>query len=81
MAEGRSNRAIADATWWSRERAVEKHVTSIFSKLDLPPATTTTAACSRFVPFCGPEGTILRPLCAATARCYLVETPRGGAVR
>ena len=37
MAEGRSNQAIADALVVS-ERAVEKHVTSIFSKLDLPPA-------------------------------------------
>jgi DNA-binding NarL/FixJ family response regulator len=37
MAEGRSNRAIADALVVS-ERAVEKHVTSIFAKLSLPPA-------------------------------------------
>jgi DNA-binding NarL/FixJ family response regulator len=34
MAEGRSNHAIADALVVT-ERAVEKHVTSIFSKLDL----------------------------------------------
>ena len=34
MAEGRSNRAIAE-TLVVTERAVEKHVTSIFSKLDL----------------------------------------------
>src|SRR4051794_19850120 len=37
MAEGRSNQAIAKALVIS-ERAVEKHVTSIFTKLDLPPA-------------------------------------------
>jgi DNA-binding NarL/FixJ family response regulator len=37
MAEGRSNHAIAAALVVS-ERAVEKHVTSIFSKLELPPA-------------------------------------------
>jgi DNA-binding NarL/FixJ family response regulator len=37
MAEGRSNHAIAEALFVS-ERAVEKHVTSIFSKLNLPPA-------------------------------------------
>lgn len=37
MAEGRSNRAIADTLVIS-ERAVEKHVTSIFTKLNLPPA-------------------------------------------
>jgi len=37
MAEGRSNHAIA-AKLVVSERAVEKHVTSIFSKLDLPPA-------------------------------------------
>ncbi|HEU4977444.1 MAG TPA: response regulator transcription factor [Solirubrobacteraceae bacterium] len=36
MAEGRSNRAIAQ-TLVVTERAVEKHVTSIFSKLELPP--------------------------------------------
>jgi len=37
MAEGRSNRAIAERLVVT-ERAVEKHVTGIFSKLDLPPA-------------------------------------------
>jgi DNA-binding NarL/FixJ family response regulator len=36
MAEGRSNHAIADQLVVT-ERAVEKHVTSIFSKLHLPP--------------------------------------------
>jgi DNA-binding NarL/FixJ family response regulator len=35
MAEGRSNNSIA-AELVVTERAVEKHVTSIFSKLDLP---------------------------------------------
>jgi DNA-binding NarL/FixJ family response regulator len=37
MAEGRSNHAIAEALVVT-ERAVEKHVTSIFGKLNLPPA-------------------------------------------
>jgi DNA-binding NarL/FixJ family response regulator len=37
MAEGRSNQAIALRLVVS-ERAVEKHVTSIFAKLRLPPA-------------------------------------------
>jgi DNA-binding NarL/FixJ family response regulator len=37
MAEGRSNAAMAGALGVS-ERAVEKHVTAIFSKLNLPPA-------------------------------------------
>jgi DNA-binding NarL/FixJ family response regulator len=37
MAEGRSNHAIAERLVIS-ERAVEKHVTSIFAKLRLPPA-------------------------------------------
>jgi DNA-binding NarL/FixJ family response regulator len=35
MAEGRTNRAIAEDLFVS-ERAVERHVTSIFVKLDLP---------------------------------------------
>ena len=38
MAEGRSNQAIADRLFITL-RAVEKHVTSIFSKLDLPAST------------------------------------------
>jgi DNA-binding NarL/FixJ family response regulator len=37
MAEGRSNAAMAAALVVS-ERAIEKHVTGIFSKLELPPA-------------------------------------------
>jgi DNA-binding NarL/FixJ family response regulator len=37
MAEGRSNRGIAE-TLVVTERAVEKHVTSIFAKLRLPAA-------------------------------------------
>jgi DNA-binding NarL/FixJ family response regulator len=37
MAEGRSNHAIASRLVIT-ERAIEKHVTSIFSKLNLPPA-------------------------------------------
>jgi DNA-binding NarL/FixJ family response regulator/class 3 adenylate cyclase len=38
MAEGRSNQAIAD-TLFVTLRAVEKHVTNIFTKLDLPAST------------------------------------------
>ena len=37
MAEGRSNNAIADRLVVS-ERAVEKHISNIFSKLGLPPS-------------------------------------------
>jgi DNA-binding NarL/FixJ family response regulator len=37
MAEGRSNSAIADRFYVS-ERAVEKHISNIFSKLGLPPS-------------------------------------------
>jgi DNA-binding NarL/FixJ family response regulator len=37
MAEGRTNRAIAGELFIS-ERAVERHVTSIFTKLELPPS-------------------------------------------
>jgi DNA-binding NarL/FixJ family response regulator len=40
MAEGRSNRAIAETAYLS-ERAVERHVTAIFGKLRLPPASGT----------------------------------------
>jgi len=39
LAEGRSNQAIADELGLAL-RSVEKHVTSIFTKLDLPPAAT-----------------------------------------
>ena len=38
IAEGRSNQAIADRMFVTL-RAVEKHVTSIFTKLDLPAST------------------------------------------
>ncbi len=37
MAEGRSNTAIAESLRVG-EGAIEKHVSSIFTKLDLPPA-------------------------------------------
>jgi DNA-binding NarL/FixJ family response regulator len=37
MAEGLTNRAIAKELFVS-ERGVERHVTSIFTKLDLPPS-------------------------------------------
>ena len=37
MAEGRSNGAIADRIFVS-ERAVEKHISNIFTKLNLPPS-------------------------------------------
>ena len=59
MAEGRSNSAMADALVVS-ERAVEKHVTAIFSKLDLPRAGKTTAVCSRCWRSCAPPSNRLR---------------------
>jgi DNA-binding NarL/FixJ family response regulator len=37
MAEGRSNSAIADRIFVS-ERAVEKHISNIFTRLNLPPS-------------------------------------------
>ena len=37
MAEGRSNAAIAERLFVS-EKAVGKHTTNIFARLDLPPA-------------------------------------------
>jgi DNA-binding NarL/FixJ family response regulator len=44
MAEGRSNGGIAGILVIS-ERAVEKHISNIFSRLGLPPPTPTTAGC------------------------------------
>lgn len=41
MAEGRTNHAIA-AAFTVSERAVEKHIANIFTKLDLPPPTPDT---------------------------------------
>ena len=46
MAEGRSNQAIAEKLVVT-PRAVEKHVTSIFTKLEPPRERGTTGACSR----------------------------------
>ena len=46
MAEGKSNQAIAEKLVVTL-RAVEKHVTSIFSKLNLRQANRITGACSR----------------------------------
>jgi len=50
MAEGRSNQAVCDRMCIT-QRAVEKHVTSIFTKLRLPPTPATTGACSRLLAF------------------------------
>ena len=52
MAEGRSNRAIAQTVYLS-ERAVERHVTAIFDKLRLEPSASSTAACSPCSPTSG----------------------------
>ena len=51
MAEGRSNQAIAERLVVT-ERAVEKHVTSIFGKLSLPAAPRITVACWPCSPTC-----------------------------
>ena len=51
MAEGRTNAAIAERLVVT-ERAVEKHVTSIFGKLGLAPRPPTTGGCSRCSPSC-----------------------------
>jgi DNA-binding NarL/FixJ family response regulator len=56
LAEGRSNQAIADQLHLAI-RSVEKHVTSIFTKLDLPPAATDhrrVLAVLRFINATGP---------------------------
>ena len=70
MAEGRSNQAIAEALVISG-RAVEKHVTSIFTKLNLPPAPRTIAACWRCWLSCAasehPDLDSLRKACKSPA--------------
>ena len=54
MAEGRSNRAIAERLFIT-ERTVEKHVKSIFMKLHIRRAPRTTAACWRCWPTSAPR--------------------------
>ena len=54
MAEGLSNSAIAERLVVT-ERAVEKHVTSIFGKLRLGADSDTTAACSPCSRSCAPS--------------------------
>ena len=54
MAEGRSNAAIAQQLFVS-EKAVSKHCTSIFAKLDLPPSETDNAGSSPSSPSSTPE--------------------------
>jgi DNA-binding NarL/FixJ family response regulator len=49
MAEGRSNRTIAERLFVT-ERTIEKHVKSILATLCLPPSRTTTGGSSRFSP-------------------------------
>ena len=51
MAEGRSNAAIAEKLVVT-DGAVEKHISSILGKLNLPPSTPTTAACWPCWPGC-----------------------------
>ena len=64
MAEGRSNRAIAERLVIT-ERTVEKHVKSIFGKLAFPRARRITAGCS-------PSS----PISRSTARVWVLATPR-----
>ena len=54
MAEGRSNAAIAEALVVT-ERAVEKHVTSIFGKLGLTPTAEDHRRVLAVLAFCAPE--------------------------
>ena len=51
MAEGRSNSSVAEHLEIT-ERAVEKHITSIFVSSTCRQRQTTTAACWPFSPFC-----------------------------
>lgn len=55
MAEGRSNRAIAEELVVT-ERAVEKHVTSIFDKLGLPPTPEDHRRVLAVIAFLHPDG-------------------------
>ncbi|HEY7470440.1 MAG TPA: response regulator transcription factor [Acidimicrobiia bacterium] len=55
MAQGRSNRAIADSLFLS-ERAVEKHINSIFTKLDLLPEKETNRRVSAVLLFLAEQG-------------------------
>ncbi|MGH2980709.1 MAG: response regulator transcription factor [Solirubrobacterales bacterium] len=55
MAEGRSNRAISEELVVT-ERAVEKHVTAIFDKLNLPPTPEDHRRVLAVVTFLHPEG-------------------------
>ena len=83
MAEGRSNAAIA-ATLVVSERAVEKHVGNIFSKLGLAAVETpTTAGCSPCCATWGPTGGTAdtnrkgpfthAPICRSAAFVVLVQ--------
>ena len=65
MAEGRSNRAMADALVVS-ERAVEKHVTAIFSKL-CRRRSRTTDVCWPCWPSCAPNSAQQPPLLGCTS--------------
>ncbi|MFB9907482.1 hypothetical protein [Allokutzneria oryzae] len=58
MAEGRSNAAIARHLTVT-ETAVNKHISSIFTELDLPVAATNTEGCSRCWRTCAPDLTPL----------------------
>jgi DNA-binding NarL/FixJ family response regulator len=55
MAEGHSNTAIAQQLVISAS-AVEKHISSIFAKLGLPPTMPSTAGSSPSSPTSGPDG-------------------------
>src|SRR5512132_3303436 len=83
MAEGRSNAAIAAALVVT-ERAVEKHVTSIFTKLDRTPASEDhrrVLAVLRYLQSaCGCRGRRWRR-CSSSSRARSPSTPTGPSTR
>src|SRR4029079_6752352 len=77
MAEGRSNQAIAERLFVTL-RAVEKHVTSIFTKLGLPASTDDHRRVVAVLAFLRAEPAALGRRPRRRRTCAVCRTPRGG---